>query len=1022
MDKRGKRILPELIILVILISFFSIFVLAIPLTENNTKNYDEETKTVTIENNNIEIAKIKLNTPLVHKVIRGKDRLVAEFTINNYKDYSNAFKKLEFYNIKNNMKKFERKFTYKYKKSFGFETINDYETICVDKKQLTNGTILKECHQELTGTHQEERFEWVEFDSKQELPEGKITIGLFTDVQPNEKIEWIPTLFGVKINEWAEWSESMSVNLDFYYKFDETEGSVVSDFQGNYTGTAVNMEDGDWIPGKIGNAIRFGGTDEYINTTMKVYYSATDDFAYNFWFNDSAWEAGQNVHTFGVRCDMAGINGVVNPLRELGTDLPSAFVEGADGTQLINGSTDVANNSWHMITFVRNTSEGKLLFYIDNVNVANETENVGIINTTHFRFTLGVENYDGTPRYYMTHDLDEMGVWSRALSVSEIDSLWNDGDGITISSPVAPNTSTPTIKPLAPITSNNLECNATLTDNSETNLIAYWTWYKNNILNLSGIKTGITNNTNTIITTLLSGNTTKNDNWTCEVLPFDGYNNGTAKNSSSTMILNTAPYTPIQLEPENASRYPMNSTITFIWNNSEDVDTDTITYNLEIYNESDMATANLIHSNTSITESVSNTSITIKLSDHTITNDDYYWRIKANDSENVSNWSENWTFQYANWTITFNLTDEDTGEQIDTSMPQDDFDISCNNGFNGTDVENLHNGVFASGIWECNFSSLSVGTLKYLSETQSFTANNNKTIVVPMSRSGGLTLEEHTWLEWLYTCWNSGSCKDLLENINETTTDIWQRLTGTNTDVITDETVVSYVLNSTSNITINYTIDVPYKSEVAVNELLPIRMYFWFTDVGRTACYSQDKVTDTNRAEDNYCLPLVAEVLGPNNGTVSFQVNLRPNLSNGTYNFTRSIEIDPVGVWTQYGREDIGQIEVLETGDASIDVSDKNLINSPTESSNTASDSSISSGSDKESSVTNVYNTYITEESDDEEVDDEVINLNKPGITGGIIGTNLLSNWMFIIILGIFAGLFIVIVIYKKILRIKKIK
>ena len=66
-----------------------------------------------------------------------------------------------------------------------------------------------------------------------------------------------------------------------------------------------------------------------------------------------------------------------------------------------------------------------------------------------------------------------------------------------------------------------------------------------------------------------------------------------------------------------------------------------------------------------------------------------------------------------------------------------------------------------------------------------------------------------------------------------------------------------------------------------MNELLPIRLYFWFTDTARTTCYNQDKATDTNRAESPYCLPLVAEILGPNNGSVTFTVDLRPNLSNG---------------------------------------------------------------------------------------------------------------------------------------------
>ena len=99
-------------------------------------------------------------------------------------------------------------------------------------------------------------------------------------------------------------------------------------------------------------------------------------------------------------------------------------------------------------------------------------------------------------------------------------------------------------------------------------------------------------------------------------------------------------------------------------------------------------------------------------------------------------------------------------------------------------------------------------------------------------------------------------------------------------------------------------------------------MFFWITDVNKTKCFNQDKATDTNRAEAPYCLPLVAETLGPNGGQVNFTVDLRPNIPNGDYNITRSIEIDPIVnnevMWINYGQDNIGQITVLESGEADL--------------------------------------------------------------------------------------------------------
>ena len=43
------------------------------------------------------------------------------------------------------------------------------------------------------------------------LVKENITIGVFTDVYADEIIEWIPELYNIKINEWAVWTEDLSV-------------------------------------------------------------------------------------------------------------------------------------------------------------------------------------------------------------------------------------------------------------------------------------------------------------------------------------------------------------------------------------------------------------------------------------------------------------------------------------------------------------------------------------------------------------------------------------------------------------------------------------------------------------------------------------------------------------------------------------------------------------------------------------------------------------------------------------------
>ncbi|MBI2134492.1 hypothetical protein HYU09_00745 [Candidatus Woesearchaeota archaeon] len=437
--------------------------------------------------------------------------------------------------------------------------------------------------------------------------------------------------------------------------------------------------------------------------------------------------------------------------------------------------------------------------------------------------------------------------------------------------------------------------------------------YFNNTLNQtnSSVANGTLTNFNPVN---LSRNTWQ---WNVSCTDDSGNVNSSAR---IAIINNTKPTAPALQTPANNSGF--GNLPEFTWNNSiDDDDVDIITYTIEVNNQSGFD-GNMAFSKSDTAEDadgITGINITLPSADE----DAYFWRVTAFDGFENTSVSNIFQFAYANWTIKFNLTDSGTGKQIDTSAGNSHFDVSCSNGYTATNVENPHTATnaFSLGLHNCTFSDLISGDT-YRSNTIAFTANADKTIEVTMSITGGLTEEEHIWLESLYTCFTTGECIDLLRNINETTTNTWKRVTGTDTSVVTSEIITSSTLSSTSNISIDYTIDIPTKAGYAVGELLPLRMFFWITDVNKTKCFNQDKASDTNRAEAPYCLPLTAETLGPNGGQVNFTVDLRPNVPDGEYNITRSIEIDPIVnnivTWINYGQENIGQIKVLESGSADL--------------------------------------------------------------------------------------------------------
>jgi uncharacterized protein YqhQ len=76
------------------------------------------------------------------------------------------------------------------------------------------------------------------------------------------------------------------------------------------------------------------------------------------------------------------------------------------------------------------------------------------------------------------------------------------------------------------------------------------------------------------------------------------------------------------------------------------------------------------------------------------------------------------------------------------------------------------------------------------------------------------------------------------------------------------------------------------------------------------------------------------------------------------------------------------------------------------------------------SSTTNVYNTYVTKEvqdNEDESLDEEKETGKSSGITGAVIGVReLISGWKLIAVIGMFIGLFAVYIVSKTKLALKK--
>ncbi|HOW50437.1 MAG TPA: lectin-like protein [bacterium] len=209
-----------------------------------------------------------------------------------------------------------------------------------------------------------------------------------------------------------EGSEKMVLHLD------ETSGTTATDSSGSgITGTLTNGP--AWTSGKIGNALRFDGIDDYVLTTLKAQVGNLDAVAGNPW-TVSLWFKQTNT-TGTIYQALANLSTTATG----GTFALNVYnnrvyvaVKGGTNTQI---KTSVANNAWHHVVVTWDGVGPSALAYADNG--AAVTIPVGTTAVQDKFLTIGAANNGALNRFLGW--IDEVKVYNRALTVTEISALYN---------------------------------------------------------------------------------------------------------------------------------------------------------------------------------------------------------------------------------------------------------------------------------------------------------------------------------------------------------------------------------------------------------------------------------------------------------------------------------------------------------------------------------------------------------------------------------------------------------------------
>lgn len=285
----------------------------------------------------------------------------------------------------------------------------------------------------------------------------------------------------------------------------------------DYSSNGYNMSiNGTIVDGKINNAFNFTrliGT--FGNVTYKNGLGIT---TYPFTFQ--AWVKTPSIPTVGEMTIMAfNINQSGLP-----TGVDYSFGVATSGNLFILARNDtlsdtgtstqkINDSTFHHVVAVFNNSTSRVLYYDGNA-ILNRTVLVGF-NNTRLEFGIGATVGVGEGNFF-NGTIDEVGVWSRALNLSEVRALYNSGNGLAFNS--------------SGITWNNVGYwkldgigNPTMTLNSPSDSTNFYeTDYRNISFNVSGTSSIGYNLTNISLYTNLSGSWALNS-----TISLSGLNNAT---------------------------------------------------------------------------------------------------------------------------------------------------------------------------------------------------------------------------------------------------------------------------------------------------------------------------------------------------------------------------------------------------------------------------------------------------------------------------------------------------------------
>ena len=209
-----------------------------------------------------------------------------------------------------------------------------------------------------------------------------------------------------------------TTGLVAYYDFDE--GLVAHDCTANQLdGTFVRQDVGAWVTGKHGSAVRLGAPTGCIELGSSPLLVFTSSLTVAAWIDVATYPTSTNlgyIFAKGNAINTTGYRFGLEPSVMLGIKIGSTSDAGAFS---LTGSGPAAAD-WHQVAWTFDT--GKSSIYVDGTVMSGTiSAPSAIVDDPSSTLTVGC--HPGSTTFPFQGVIDEMRIWNRALTPSEVASL-----------------------------------------------------------------------------------------------------------------------------------------------------------------------------------------------------------------------------------------------------------------------------------------------------------------------------------------------------------------------------------------------------------------------------------------------------------------------------------------------------------------------------------------------------------------------------------------------------------------------